>query len=144
MNQNIKKTLDRVQTSARQGLSPETRIVREDMIPYGKVIRQGDVYLRRLPIDEHVRHAGPAKTRQLAPGTSTGSRHVVTEDRGAQVLDRQDPGPLDGPLVLAPSGFYLSHPKHADIDCRAPGCYEVTFPVDKHAEELGEIRRLAD
>ena len=107
------------------------------------VARQGDVYLRRLPLEaEFAREMKLAETRQIAPGDTPGSRHVLNE--GPQIFNFTDAGPLEGPVIRAPEGFYLSHPTHGDIDCRLPGTYVVTFPVDKRAEELGEIRRRRD
>jgi hypothetical protein len=107
--------------------------------------RQGDVYLRRhaLEAQHTLPIGGEAPTTQLAPGTTIGSRHIV-ETPSAKVHLRKDATPLQGPIVVAPEGLLISHPKHADFDIRLPGCYEVTFPQDMDAAEREEIRRRRD
>lgn len=147
MDEQTLQTVEAVTTSARQGANPETRVVDGQSVdlPYGKYVRQGDVYLQRLPIDQvdvSQFKLLPATHRQVAPGTTVGSRHVVL----SQDVEMYDRGgdELTGPVLLAPNGLYLAHPKHADMDIRLPGAYCVTFPVDEQARELGEIRRRRD
>ena len=138
-------TVQQIRSSARQGANPETRVIdgTETDLPYGYYVRQGDVYIQRLPIDEvDVSGFEPTTERQIAPGTTAGSRHVVTSG-DVSIYDRVTDD-LTGPVIVAPHGFYLSHPKHADMDIRLPGAYLCTFPVDEKARELGEIRRRQD
>jgi len=136
-----------VAESVREQADPEVRLVDGQTVdmPYGKVIRQGDVYLRRLPLEQadvsQLTQRKPSD-RQIAPGATVGSRHLVT-NADATIYDRQGTE-LEGPIILAPNGLYLAHPKHADFDIRLPGAYECTFPVDEAARELGEIRRRRD
>lgn len=148
MSDSILETLDRVSTSARTGANPETRVVRnETELGFGEYIRQGDVYIQRLPLNTELPGTSESKREnpaQLAPGNTVGSRHILRSVPEVKILDRVGQGELAGPVFYAPNGFYLEHPKHADVDCSLPGCYEVSFPVDKHADELGEIRRRRD
>jgi len=143
----VQLTIDEVSLSARLGANSDTRVVdgiKVDL-PYGKVARQGDVYIRRLRIEDvdvSKYKLLPASSRKIVTGNTVGSRHVVTSE-GVKIYDRGG-DELQGPVIIAEDGFYLSHPKHADFDIRLPGAYECSFPVDQHALELGEIRRRAD
>jgi hypothetical protein len=133
--------LEKVATSARTHKNPSTRVVtKESTLPYGKVIRQGDVMLRRHPIDKVFEDLIPETIRQLAPGESVGSRHVLREGN-LKTFARKGATALQGPIVVAPEGFYLEHPTHAHVDCKLPGVYEVTYPRDMAAEG---IARRAD
>ena len=135
----INTTLHRVQSSGRQAANPETRVV--NAVPLNKTIRQGDVYLTRIEeLPQGLKEV--MDNRQIVPGSSTGSRHVMHP--GCRIFVREGASELEGPYIDAPQGFYLGHPKHADVDYRQAGCYKVTFPVDKQADLLGEIRRRRD
>ena len=143
----IEKTLETVQTSGRTNANPQTRIVvSERHWPMGKFGRQGDVMLQRLPIEDAqklIAKAKEAKTRQIAPGNTQGSRHVIREN-SARIYEVEGADALTGPIVVAPEGFYLEHPTHADFDVSLPGCYKVTFPRDLAVEAQEEARRRAD
>jgi hypothetical protein len=136
---NITTTLATVQSSARTHQNPETRLVsQEETLPVGCTIRQGDVMLTRHALKTKFKETAPTQNRQLAPGVSIGSRHVLRG--GPEVLTRLKATALQGPIVVAPQGFYLEHPTHGDIDCRLPGVYEVTYPRDFAAEGLQRRR----
>ena len=115
---------------------PEKRVTRR--LETGSVIHQGDVYLHRVD-DAHPRGARRG-SRQVALGTSVGSRHVA-EGENVDVfegvalppwvnargdVDRRD---LLGPLVVAPRGLVLTHPEHAHHELPS-GTYQVTYQVD--------------
>ena len=137
---NILQTLERIQTSARKGASPKTRVIKTDaQFPVGKYIRQGDVMIRRLPIEDASNYDNLQVTndRQIAPGTTEGSRHIA--EGNIRVMARTG-NPLEGPVIIAPEGFYISHPKHGHFDVGVAGCYEVTFPRDLAQEELARRR----
>ena len=136
----ILDTLNTVQSSARTHQNPNTRVVTQDStLPMGCTIRQGDVMLTRRALghSDSVKTV-PTENRQLAPGDSIGSRHVLRA--GPSVFTRLEATALQGPLVEAPNGIYLEHPTHGDIDCRLPGCYEVTYPRDFGVEGLQRRR----
>lgn len=135
------------------GKSPDRdiRFVREMAI--GQHVRQGDVYLLRLA----KRPADFDKTttnRQLAPGTSKGSRHVAegkavslfiaTDERAARSSLARLPGVqgrdrlLVGACVEAADRFIVSHPEHAHHSLPA-GCYAVLFQLDPRS-----MRRVED
>jgi hypothetical protein len=112
----------------------ETRVI--DSVEVGQHVRQGDVYIQRV--------AAPAawketKNRQLAPGTTMGSRHTVDESvkvlanpAGAKVertTDNRFPFRCNGPQIVSEDRFTVSHPEHADFSLPA-GTYQVSFQCD--------------
>jgi hypothetical protein len=134
---NALQTLETVASSARTHANPKTRVIsKEATLPYGYTIRQGDVMLTRHPIGTALGQGEVTTNRQLAPGSTVGSRHVLRADRRLVLRNRQGATALQGPLVEATEGFYLEHPTHGHVDCRLPGLYEVTYPRDLAAEGL--------
>lgn len=114
----------------------ELRICRRAEI--GKtVIHQGDVYLHRVA-DEHPR-GKELGTRQVAVGTTVGSRHVVEGavevfegtklPRGVKAPDWCQVSDLLGPVVVAKEAFTLTHPEHAHHRLPA-GTWQVTYQAD--------------
>jgi hypothetical protein len=110
----------------------ETRVV-DEILP-GQWVRQGDVYLVRTERREGWKET---RNRQLAPGTTMGSRHTVDDSvtvlanpEGAKV-ERTAPGTFRcrGPQVVSADRFTVSHPEHADFSLPA-GIYDVCFQVD--------------
>jgi len=102
----------------------------------GDVMRQGDVYLIRVPNDWP---RGKARTdRQLAPGSTQGSRHVAEEPFG--VFDGVKlpdwftakgfaPGPV---IVLAPGvgDGLVSHPEHLYSRHAADTTWQTSYQQD--------------
>lgn len=112
---------------------PELRMVRTMKV--GQVVRQGDIYIERvakIPQD-----ATPRADRQLAPGSTQGSRHVVEGD--ATLYDRLKASPLHGPLIDAPERFVVTHPEHAHVSLPS-GKYAVTFQRDYAQEEAARVQ----
>lgn len=141
--------LERVRSSGRKAMQPQTRITLAMAV--GDVIQQGDVYLQRLSDDFDLSDYHEVQDRQIVPrdGTgdsSTGARHVIRQSPACRIMipNTQKDNPLVGPVVVAPCGFYLDHPKHADHDVREAGVYQVTYQKDCLAEEREEARRRAD
>ncbi len=99
-------------------------------IQSGDFCRQGDVYLIRVE-DGHPR-GRPTGDRQLARGTTKGSRHVVHGD--VEVFEPATDDPLTGPVVRAAQRFELRHPEHADFSLPG-GTYQVTYQRDWAAEQ---------
>ena len=107
-----------------------------DSVPVGKHIRQGDVYVKRI---ESFNKEGYKLTqnRQLAPGSTMGSRHTVSDavnvyekpDQSAAKPKNEFGFSVAGPVIEADTRFTISHPEHASFSLPA-GCYEVSYQVD--------------
>jgi len=115
----------------------------------GQVAHQGDVYVVRVDRHEDVyalnRSLGSPRPmgaltdrRQVAPGTTQGSRHVVIGDVVVYAPEA-DASPLEGPTIVSRGEWTLTHPEHASHRFGA-GTYVVTHQRD-WAEE---VRRVAD
>lgn len=134
------------------GKSPDRdiRFVRE--IAVGQHVRQGDVYLLRVA-KRPACFATATTNRQLAPGTSKGSRHVAEGDaaklftaseRDARSALAHLPGVKGGDRLLvgecieAGDRFTVSHPEHAHHSLPT-GCYIVLFQLDPRS-----MRRVED
>lgn len=102
----------------------------------GHELRQGDVYL--YPVESVPSGAKEIEQRQLAPGATKGSRHVV--EGGVRVFANPSTDALAGPFVEVVERATLTHPEHAHISL-APGVYECRYQRDYAAEER---RRVAD
>ena len=108
------------------------------LIEPGDVVRQGDIYLVSLDVSP----ASPKRWagRQLAEGTTQGSRHVTVGDcdlflpdpaRAKDVLNRLIPGTRDqelflGPVIEARESVTIEHPEHGHRTLPA-GTYLVTY-----------------
>ncbi|MEM6260478.1 MAG: hypothetical protein AAGI37_19560 [Planctomycetota bacterium] len=107
--------------------------------------RQGDVRVIRLPDDavEEMDNRIKAIERfngQVAPGTTTGSRHVFDSIDGVVAYALIGGNALDGPIIATSKPRTLSHPEHGNCVDLPPGCY--AFPGQRvYAEEL---RRTLD
>ena len=118
---------------------PEVRFV--DSIQIGQYARQGDLYLLR--IDEVPKGLKTTPTRQLAPGSTMGSRHTVgsgvTVYESAGQVQRNELGyMLAGPVIESPEHITVEHPEHAHISL-PPGIYQVCYQVD-----VRTMRRVED
>jgi len=104
----------------------------------GQRIHQGDVYLC-LVADDHKR--GPLLgTKQIAVGTTVGSRHVVEGDvqvfagvelpKDMKIASDVERSAYLGPVVVVGSeGTTLTHPEHAHHEL-CEGVYQVTYQID--------------
>lgn len=127
----IETSLDAIKEASANPLGDNRHV---DEIEVGQFVRQGDVYIVR--IEAVCASNKPTANRQLAPGSTLGSRHTV--DDAVEVLE-----PLvmmqrieskrglafRGPQIKSDTRFTVSHPEHADISLPA-GCYEVQFQSD--------------
>jgi hypothetical protein len=128
----IESTLSAVAEAAANPLG-DMRVVNE--IAPGQFARQGDVYIVRIDAVSQ----GWQKTlkRQLAPGTTQGSRHtvdasVIVYENPAGLLRRSQTGrglAFEGPQIHSDDRFTVSHPEHADISLPG-GTYQVLFQSD--------------
>lgn len=133
--ENILEVIEKIKKDA-ETHSDELRFVRT--VSEGDEIRQGDIYL--YPVNSRPDNLKAEQTlnRQLAPGESKGSRHIVDSAK-VQIFDKKDSGPLDGPTIIAEERFVVTHPEHADVSCPA-GIYNVTYQRDHMKEELDRVR----
>ena len=102
----------------------------------GQAIRQGDIYVTRIdalpkPL------GGVTAERQLAPGTSRGSRHCV-EGEVTVYLPPAGADALTGPVIHALGRCTITHPEHAHFSL-PPGFYQVTYQRDFGREELARV-----
>jgi hypothetical protein len=126
--QTIESVIEGIQKSAKT--LQEVRVIQEMKI--GQVVRQGDIYLERI---KSIQGKGKeVKSRQLAPGTSKGSRHIVQE--GEKIKIFQSAPELKnkfqfqvGPAIESEKEFSVTHPEHATIKMPA-GCFQVYFQAD--------------
>lgn len=106
----------------------------------GDVVRQGDLYL--VCIDEAV--GTETNKRQLAPGTTQGSRHVISGDcvvvakHGKAIGDV--PEELIGPSFLCKSDCTVEHPEHGHKILPSGTSWAVVY----QRAYADEIRRVQD
>lgn len=100
----------------------------------GEWVRQGDVYIVRL--NDDAKTSDTPHVRQLAPGTSKGSRHVVAGK--AKVYAPLGEDPLVGPTIVAKARFVVEHPEHAHVSLPA-GRYGVRYQQDIAREERARV-----
>ena len=117
----------------------------------GDTLRQGDVYITRL--GSAPERAGKFPGRQLAPGSTQGSRHVVAGDcelfmphEADAVAKLAEANPRTkghehfvGPVIVAEAPVRIEHPEHGDRTIPA-GVYLTTF----QKVWANEIRRTRD
>lgn len=130
--------LKRIQAEAAQNAS-SLRWVR--VCKEGDEIRQGDIYL--YPLDQEPAHGESGADRQLAPGTTRGSRHIIEGEAEVYATEAEDV--LAGPIVHALERVTLTHPEHAHVSLPA-GWYEVRYQRDFEVEaaDAVRIRRVFD
>lgn len=113
-----------------------------DTIKVGEFVRQGDLYIER--IESAPEGCKPSQDKQLAPGTTQGSRHVV---EGAEVFRHPKQGQIErrgekhycyGPVIECKDFATITHPEHAHISLPA-GIYQISYQVDTQ-----QMRRVAD
>lgn len=103
----------------------------------GDAWAQGDVLitcLERVPPE-----CEPIKAeRQLAPGTTQGSRHCIVDLAGVEMFRLKDATPLDGPVFRCDRKVEIDHPEHGNLIVPA-GVYGVTYQR-QYAEELRRVQ----
>jgi hypothetical protein len=103
----------------------------------GLHVRQGDVLLVAVAPDAE--HGDEIGERQLAPGTTQGSRHVAEGD--ARLYAPADPSPLVGPLlVVGEGGCVIVHPEHRHYRLPPETAWQVRYEQDLAAEEVARAR----
>lgn len=134
---NAVETLETIKKSAKT--MQQVRVV--EGMKIGEVARQGDIYVERVAAIEGKGTA--VKSRQLAPGTTKGSRHIV-EDSPNVTLWESRPS-LNGrasfqigPAIEAKGDFSVTHPEHAFIKFiigKATQFFQVWFQADFNRKE---------
>lgn len=113
--------------------------------------RQGDVYLRPYKGRKSLTYAFARVTletkradyteeidvRQLAPGTSQGSRHIADETIRVY-RNPSERSPLIGPVIVVQGGGMVRHPEHAHF-ALADGEYQCSFQDDLMQEEIARV-----
>ncbi len=107
-----------------------------DAASVGDFWRQGDVYVTKISKCHGKQCKGE---RQVAPGTTQGSRHVLDSLDGVQMYRVDGADALTGPQIRLTQERTLTHPEHGNL-VLPPGCYSITYQR-AYADEL---RRVAD
>lgn len=131
MNKTV-ETIRKIQQSARH--MPEVRVV--PAMKVGQVVRQGDIYIERVSAIEGKGKA--VQSRQLAPGSSKGSRHIVAESDAVTLWESKpslkSKAPFQiGAAIEAAGDVVVTHPEHAWIKIlgdKVKRFYQVWFQAD--------------
>ena len=105
----------------------------------GDVVRQGDLYLIAI---ESLPNGKKTNERQLVPGTTQGSRHVVEGNVEIvnEVQFKDIPAVLVGPAFKCNSETTVTHPEHGDKILPADTVWQCVYQ-QAYADE---IRRVQD
>ena len=134
------ETIQKIQAAARH--LPEVRVI--EGMQVGQVVRQGDIYVERVAAIEGKGKA--VLSRQLAPGTSKGSRHIVDESPSVTLWESKPT--LDGKAAFqvgaaieAKGDFSITHPEHAFIKFvvgKVTQFFQVYFQADFARKERAQ------
>jgi len=110
----------------------EPRVISTPSAKINEWVRQGDVYLIR--IEKKPKGVAPTAVRQLAPGTTQGSRHCVSAEvkcfaQTETFVEHMGRRLLAGPIIVAKDRFTVSHPEHDWHDLPA-GTYQVAYQMN--------------
>lgn len=126
--QDVQEVVKTIQKSAKT--MPEVRVCPEMKV--GQFARQGDIYVELV---ESASKGKPMNSRQLAPGTSKGSRHIVQDLEGVKVFESTVSNIGNrarfqiGPVIEADKDFCITHPEHAWMKLKK-GVYQVWYQLD--------------
>jgi hypothetical protein len=133
----MQNVMEKIQKGAQENVS-EVRFIKK--IEIGQVIRQGDIYIHRVSEDHN--HGTATKNRQLAIGTSQGSRHILVGDceifEGTTAPEWCASNVFLGPFFKLKNRAVVEHPEHAYVDLPG-GYYQITHQMDART-----LRRVAD
>ena len=103
----------------------------------GDYIRQGDLLIHKLDgIDHNAERV--EVVLQLAPGTTKGSRHILSSGDGIDMFTIPGSSELQGPQFVTDREVTVEHPEHGDWILGA-GTYGVTYER-MYAEELRRVK----
>lgn len=129
----LARDLQRVQTSAEETHKHHrrTEIIRA-VCGTDIHLRQGDVKLEFLgdgPCDDITGSLKPTSERQLAPGSSIGSRHVL--EGPAKIFARSSADSLTGPvIVVGEESATVTHPTHREYTLPPNTTWGVRYLLD--------------
>ena len=104
----------------------------------GDAWAQGDLLIVALDGVPKDAQAVKQVERQLAPGTTHGSRHCLVSLEGVSMFTLKDATALDGPIVEAKQGCEIDHPEHGNV-ILPPGVYGIVYQR-QYAEELRRVQ----
>lgn len=130
---NALEAVKMIQEKAKELNKQDVRIINDKTVPIGRVFRQGDIYLFRVPLTHPV--GEEVNIRQLVDGVSVGARHIL---RGNVKVYEGKEHPL-GVDNKYPLGYafdvddaVLEHPEHAhgEICHKTTARYQVIHQID--------------
>lgn len=144
------KALRKVQVAAEKIRNDKTASV--GTVSLGDVVRQGDVYL--VSIGDLPKARVPTTNRQLAPGDSQGSRHVLHGECELYAADKSEVlqmiakhvsgyagfDELVGPVFKTLGDVEVSHPEHGNRILPAGEVFAVVY----QRAFADEVRRQID
>lgn len=107
----------------------------------GDTVRQGDVYITLLKSVPCGSTIIDKPSRQLAPGTTQGSRHCIKSLRGVTLYSISNATVYDGPVISSAKAITITHPEHGNW-LLPPGCYAISYQRTEDSE--GRQRRVQD
>lgn len=128
----IQESAEKIKSDAPQRFSEAASV--------GDTHRQGDIYITMLEGVPKGAKSIPNR-RQLAEGSTQGSRHCIDSFDGVTMFEKKDKTQFDGPILMLEQERTIEHPEHGNVTL-PPGCYGVTYQRDLDAEE--RERRVAD
>ena len=108
---------------------------------------QGDVCITKLD-KKPGRIVKTSRVRQLAPGNSRGSRHLVTSDTLKNLTFYRQNGrtnDLQGPIIVVPKGkkMKVDHPDHGTVVV-PEGIYSVNYQRQYDPKAVEQSARVID
>jgi len=104
----------------------------------GEYVRQGDVYITLIEKIDKDMVKEPHPEKQVAPGNTKGSRHILDSLEGVTVYKKSNATVLDGPVLFLEADRVLTHPEHGDFKLNAGCIYGITYQR-MFAEELKRV-----
>lgn len=104
----------------------------------GDVVRQGDIYLVCL---DAMPKGKETKERQLAPGNTQGSRHIIVGDAKIvkDVSFKNMGSVLVGPAFKCKGDVEVTHPEHGNKILPEGTIWQVTYQL-AHSDELKRVQ----
>jgi hypothetical protein len=136
----MKELLSELQDTAQRIAKRETQRFPE-AASVGDCVRQGDIYITLLDNIPAGYERQAKWNRQLAPGNSPGSRHVLDSRTGVRCYLNPHATEFDGPVLVLNRERELTHPEHGNW-ILPPNVYAISYQRTQDA--LDEQRRVQD